>query len=104
MNGASCFLFPRLICSQALNSSKMEVLFIFSIHRTIIGTWNVAGRLPDENIDIDDWLCTEEPADMYIIGSAHIFSLSVSLSVVSVPIFNMTECSYLSIDFRRLFL
>jgi hypothetical protein len=33
-----------------------------------IGTWNVAGRLPYEDLDIDDWLCTEEPADIYIIG------------------------------------
>jgi hypothetical protein len=33
-----------------------------------IGTWNVAGRLPYEDLDIDDWLSTEEPADIYIIG------------------------------------
>lgn len=33
-----------------------------------IGTWNVAGRHPDEDLEIDDWLSTEEPADMYIIG------------------------------------
>lgn len=38
------------------------------ICRVTIGTWNVAGRLPCENIEIDDWLCTEEPADIYIIG------------------------------------
>jgi len=33
-----------------------------------IGTWNVAGRPPNEDLEIDDWLCTKEPADMYIIG------------------------------------
>nr|POE46520.1 isoform 2 of arogenate dehydratase/prephenate dehydratase 1, chloroplastic [Quercus suber] len=33
-----------------------------------IGTWNVAGRLPCEDLEIDDWLCTEEPADIYILG------------------------------------
>jgi len=33
-----------------------------------IGTWNVAGRLPNEDLDIDSWLCPEEPADIYIIG------------------------------------
>lgn len=36
--------------------------------RVTIGTWNVAGRQPYEDLDIDDWLCTQEPADIYIIG------------------------------------
>lgn len=37
-------------------------------YRGRICTWNVAGRLPFEDLDIDDWLCTEELADIYIIG------------------------------------
>ncbi|KAG2696444.1 hypothetical protein I3760_07G059300 [Carya illinoinensis] len=36
--------------------------------RVTIGTWNVAGKLPNEDLEIDDWPCTEEPADIYIIG------------------------------------
>lgn len=36
--------------------------------RVAIGTWNVAGRPPFEDLEIDDWLCTEEPADVYILG------------------------------------
>lgn len=36
--------------------------------RVTIGTWNVGGRLPDEDLDIDDWLCNEESADVYILG------------------------------------
>ncbi|KAH8513950.1 hypothetical protein H0E87_006985, partial [Populus deltoides] len=36
--------------------------------RVTIGTWNVAGRLPNEDLDIDCWLCTGEPADIYVIG------------------------------------
>ncbi|KAE8728415.1 Type I inositol 1,4,5-trisphosphate 5-phosphatase 2 [Hibiscus syriacus] len=36
--------------------------------RVTIGTWNVAGRLPCDDLQINDWLCTEEPADIYIIG------------------------------------
>lgn len=39
------------------------------LYRMTIGTWNVAGKIPDEDLEIDDWLCTEEePADIYIIG------------------------------------
>ncbi|RLM85955.1 type I inositol polyphosphate 5-phosphatase 2 isoform X2 [Panicum miliaceum] len=29
------------------------------------GTWNVAGRAPSDDLDIDQWLCTQEPADFF---------------------------------------
>ncbi|XP_060674186.1 type I inositol polyphosphate 5-phosphatase 2 isoform X2 [Ziziphus jujuba] len=45
--------------------------------RVTIGTWNVAGKIPDEDLEIDDWLCTEEqPADMYIIGFQEVVPLN----------------------------
>jgi len=34
----------------------------------MIGTWNVAGRVPSEELELDEWLFTREPADMYILG------------------------------------
>jgi type I inositol polyphosphate 5-phosphatase IP5P1/2 len=35
----------------------------------MIGTWNVAGQTPNEDVDLDQWLCTQEPAaDMYVLG------------------------------------
>jgi hypothetical protein len=36
--------------------------------RVAIGSWNVAGRHPTEDLDIDDWICAEEPSDIYIFG------------------------------------
>ncbi|KAL4383261.1 hypothetical protein GQ457_15G008610 [Hibiscus cannabinus] len=44
--------------------------------RVTIGTWNVAGRLPSEDLEIDDWLCTEDPADIYIIGFQEVVPLN----------------------------
>ncbi|XP_075642134.1 type I inositol polyphosphate 5-phosphatase 2 isoform X2 [Castanea sativa] len=44
--------------------------------RVTIGTWNVAGRLPCEDLEIDDWLCTEEPADIYILGFQEVVPLN----------------------------
>ncbi|XVF51917.1 hypothetical protein PTKIN_Ptkin04bG0222900 [Pterospermum kingtungense] len=44
--------------------------------RVTIGSWNVAGRLPREDLEIDDWLCTEEPADIYIIGFQEVVPLN----------------------------
>ncbi|MCD7447913.1 hypothetical protein HAX54_036281 [Datura stramonium] len=44
--------------------------------RVTIGTWNVAGRLPDEDLDIDEWLCMNEPADIYILGFQEVVPLN----------------------------
>ncbi|PPR95125.1 hypothetical protein GOBAR_AA25543 [Gossypium barbadense] len=41
-----------------------------------ISTWNVAGRLPCDDLEIDDWLCTKEPADVYIIGFQEVVPLN----------------------------
>ncbi|KAL3645586.1 hypothetical protein CASFOL_010766 [Castilleja foliolosa] len=44
--------------------------------RVTIGTWNVAGSLPDDNLEIDEWLCMQEPADMYILGFQEVVPLN----------------------------
>ncbi|KAL2901563.1 Type I inositol polyphosphate 5-phosphatase 2 [Bienertia sinuspersici] len=44
--------------------------------RVTIGSWNVAGRSPSEGLEIDDWLCMEEPADIYIIGLQEVIPLN----------------------------
>ncbi|XP_054824980.1 type I inositol polyphosphate 5-phosphatase 2-like isoform X2 [Prosopis cineraria] len=44
--------------------------------RVTVGTWNVAGRVPSEDLEIDDWLCTDDPADMYIIGFQEVVPLN----------------------------
>nr|XP_043638814.1 type I inositol polyphosphate 5-phosphatase 2 isoform X2 [Erigeron canadensis] len=41
-----------------------------------IGTWNVAGRLPNEDLEIDEWLCMDQPADIYILGFQEVVPLS----------------------------
>ncbi|KVH95209.1 Endonuclease/exonuclease/phosphatase [Cynara cardunculus var. scolymus] len=44
--------------------------------RMTIGTWNVAGRLPNEDLEIDKWLCMHQPADIYILGFQEVVPLS----------------------------
>ncbi|KAL5975509.1 Type I inositol 1,4,5-trisphosphate 5-phosphatase [Asimina triloba] len=41
-----------------------------------VGTWNVGGRLPPEDLDISDWLDVEEPADIYVLGLQEIVPLN----------------------------
>ncbi|KAI4315155.1 hypothetical protein L6164_027996 [Bauhinia variegata] len=44
--------------------------------RVTIGTWNAAGRLPCEDLEIDDWISTKEPADIYILGIQEVVPLN----------------------------
>lgn len=44
--------------------------------RVAIGSWNVAGRHPSEDLDIDDWICAEEPSDIYIFGFQEVVPLN----------------------------
>ncbi|KAK4489190.1 hypothetical protein RD792_004984 [Penstemon davidsonii] len=59
---------------------KSETLRAQYIHtkdvRVTIGTWNVAGRLPTDNLDIDEWLCMQEPSDIYILGFQEVVPLN----------------------------
>jgi len=50
------------------------------IFRVTIGTWNVAGILPCNDLEIEGWLCTEEPSDIYIIGLVCFIYFTVMLS------------------------
>ncbi|KAG0502429.1 hypothetical protein HPP92_002501 [Vanilla planifolia] len=33
-----------------------------------VGTWNVGGKVPNHDLDIEEWLDTEDPADIYVLG------------------------------------
>ncbi|CAI9772449.1 unnamed protein product [Fraxinus pennsylvanica] len=44
--------------------------------RVMIGTWNVAGRLPFDDLEIDEWLCVQEPTDIYILGFQEVVPLN----------------------------
>ncbi|KAG4943420.1 hypothetical protein JHK84_047500 [Glycine max] len=68
-------IFPNTPCkgyNTKHRRGKSETLRVQYINtkelRVTIGTWNVAGRAPSKDLDIEDWLCTNEPADIYIIG------------------------------------
>lgn len=67
--------------SSRLRRGKSETLRIQYISnkdvRVMIGTWNVAGQVPPEELELDEWLCTREPADMYIIGYQEVVPLNV---------------------------
>nr|XP_048331416.1 type IV inositol polyphosphate 5-phosphatase 3-like isoform X1 [Ziziphus jujuba var. spinosa] len=44
--------------------------------RVCVGTWNVGGKIPPDDLDIDDWLDINEPADIYVLGLQEIVPLN----------------------------
>ncbi|RWR89749.1 type I inositol polyphosphate 5-phosphatase 2 [Cinnamomum micranthum f. kanehirae] len=44
--------------------------------RVTVGTWNVAGIIPLEDLEIDEWLHMKEPADMYVLGFQEVVPLN----------------------------
>nr|AAT39210.1 putative inositol-1,4,5-trisphosphate phosphatase [Oryza sativa Japonica Group] len=44
--------------------------------RICVGTWNLAGKFPPSDLDIQDWLDKEEQADIYVLGFQEIVPLN----------------------------
>ncbi|KAK7279784.1 hypothetical protein RJT34_24841 [Clitoria ternatea] len=66
--------FPKLRRQKSLTSrhqyiNKKEL-------RVCVGTWNVGGKLPPADLDIDDWLGISEAADIYVLGLQEIVPLN----------------------------
>ncbi|KAL2455975.1 DNAse I-like superfamily protein [Forsythia ovata] len=53
--------------SQYINTKKIRIC---------AATWNVGGRVPPDDLDLDDWLDINEPADLYVIGLQEIIPLN----------------------------
>ncbi|KAL0336851.1 UNVERIFIED_CONTAM: Type I inositol polyphosphate 5-phosphatase 8 [Sesamum calycinum] len=44
--------------------------------RMFVGTWNVGGKYPHNDLDLNDCLKTKEPADVYVLGFQEIVPLN----------------------------
>ncbi|KAF8051947.1 hypothetical protein N665_1641s0011 [Sinapis alba] len=44
--------------------------------KVTVASWNVAGKRPSDDLDIDDWLTTDNPSDIYIIGFQEVVPLN----------------------------
>ncbi|KZV26140.1 hypothetical protein F511_06307 [Dorcoceras hygrometricum] len=42
----------------------------------MVGTWNVGGKSPDDDVNLRDWLRTDTPADIYVLGFQEIVPLN----------------------------
>ncbi|CAK7346548.1 unnamed protein product [Dovyalis caffra] len=45
-------------------------------YRMFVATWNVAGKSPPSHLNLEDWLHTSPPADIYVLGFQEIVPLN----------------------------
>ncbi|XP_074316758.1 type I inositol polyphosphate 5-phosphatase 4-like [Silene latifolia] len=45
-------------------------------YRIFVATWNVAGKSPPSHLNLEDWLHTSPPADIYVLGFQEIVPLN----------------------------
>lgn len=38
-----------------------------------VGTWNVGGKTPEDDLNLNDWLKTKTSADIYVLGYVYNF-------------------------------
>ncbi|KAM0935643.1 putative inositol-polyphosphate 5-phosphatase [Dioscorea sansibarensis] len=72
--------FQRKGLSSRLRRRKSETLRVQYINkkdvRVMVGSWNVAGRAPSDDLEIDQWLCTGDLADLYVLGFQEVVPLN----------------------------
>ncbi|CAH9101609.1 unnamed protein product [Cuscuta europaea] len=44
--------------------------------RVCTGTWNVGGKVPPDDLDLDGWLDIDKPADIYVLGFQEVIPLN----------------------------
>jgi len=67
-----------------------------------VGTWNVGGKSPNENLDLKNWLISTSPADIYVIG--YIFILTISFYLILSSMFPIWLTTTLSVVFYLFFI
>ncbi|KAL5202355.1 hypothetical protein ABZP36_013307 [Zizania latifolia] len=58
--------------SETLHAQYVDIREL----RICVGTWNVGGKFPPSDLDIQEWLDNEEKADIYVLGFQEIVPLN----------------------------
>ncbi|VVB06706.1 unnamed protein product [Arabis nemorensis] len=60
------------------NKHESDSPFVKQVHnlRVFTATWNVAGKSPPTYLNLDDWLHTSPPSDIYVLGFQEIVPLN----------------------------
>ncbi|GER55456.1 inositol polyphosphate 5-phosphatase 1, partial [Striga asiatica] len=71
----------EMLRAQYINAKEISCAilistFVLGSTRVCAATWNVGGRVPPDDLNLDGWLDIDEPADIYVIGLQEIIPLN----------------------------
>ncbi|KNA24167.1 hypothetical protein SOVF_017500 [Spinacia oleracea] len=65
---------PRL---KRRNSETFRAQYIHTKDiRVCVGTWNVGGKFPPNDLDIEEWVNVNDPSDIYVLGLQEVVPLN----------------------------
>ncbi|XP_038688266.1 type IV inositol polyphosphate 5-phosphatase 9-like isoform X2 [Tripterygium wilfordii] len=62
--------------SSQENLSSNKCFIDQDTYNIFVGSWNVGGIVPSEDLDMEDWLDTHNPAEIYVLGFQEIVPLN----------------------------
>jgi hypothetical protein len=101
-------------CSYYADHSALGGSYSFTspyVCRIFASTWNVGGKSPSRGLDLDDWLHSSPPADIYVLGYVLSFVKSLqgfhnaiftSIQQSSCDIFLLTELFLIFCRFQEI--
>lgn len=64
-----CHFNPVIVLYNIFTTLKPTLIWILFCTRIFVGSWNVGGIAPPKNLDMEDWLDTENnSSDIYVLG------------------------------------
>lgn len=86
-----------LVCASLVNEAQVFLTDNPFFNRVTIGTWNVAGRLPDDDLELDEWVSMNAPADIYVLG----WVLHHVAKIIHVIFILLSTCSSLAVEGKK---
>ncbi|WCJ43296.1 inositol polyphosphate 5-phosphatase I [Euphorbia peplus] len=68
--------FPKLRSRRRKSETFRQQYINTKELRICVCTWNVGGKLPPDDLDIDEWIDRDDPADIYVFGLQEIVPLN----------------------------
>ena len=61
---------PCLLLLPVTSSFELRHICSIGYNSVFVATWNVGGKSPPSNMNLDDWLHASPAADIYVLGYA----------------------------------
>lgn len=57
-----------IVACSVIRDNQNNSLFLSSLFRIFVSTWNVGGKAPTPELKLDDFLPADDHSDIYVLG------------------------------------